>query len=295
MSVLLPRLPGPSAESMLDRLFDGDALQWPGFDPTDLPDEARFASTGGSAAAGARPLQEIRDGILSVAEEHGFGTRDARATQAKFDAALGAWLVQQPQLKTGEALRDDVWSFIGVVMAPDIVDWRFGKSRERYLGGVRNTFQRLWMRARVLDRGEEADNRWGLIDSLTEDALVQITERPSIGADAVLSSELAEAWVRASNRLGRRQMEDVMRLAILRLRIRNEIRSLSLLPQIELEALLDQIFDSAAEALGAVKDAPLLDQGQEVTSSASRNDGTEEPDSDDSSKRRRSWAFWRAR
>lgn len=294
MSALLPRLPGPSAEGMLDGLLKGDTLQWPGFDPTSLPEEARYASTGGSAVD-PHQLRDLRNGLVSVAEEFGFGTREARATQARFDAALGAWLIQQPLLRTGEALRDDVWTFIGVVMAPDIVHWRFGKSRERYLGGIRNTFQRLWMRARVLDRGDEAEERWGLLESLTEDALVQITERPSIGADSVLSKELAEAWVRASSRLGRSQMEDVMRLAILRLRIRNEIRSLSLLHRGELERLLDQFFDSAAEAIGAQQTAPLLDDSQEVTSSGSEDEVTEELEPEPSSKRRRSWAIWRAR
>lgn len=294
MSMLLPRLPGPSAESMLDRLLDGDALQWPGFDPTALPDEVLYASTGGSRVD-QRQLRELRQGLVSVAEEHGFGARDARATQAKFDAALGAWLIQQPLLRTGEALRDDVWSFIGVVMAPDIVHWRFGTSRERYLGGVRNTFQRLSMRARVLDRGEGAQDRWGLLDSLTEDALVQITERPSIGADAVLSRALAEAWVRASVRVGRGQMEDVMRLAILRMRIRNEIRSLSLLPEPELADLLDQFFDRAADALGTEQSAPLLDAYQDATNSPSAGSETQVSETAPSSNRRRSWAIWRAR
>lgn len=294
MSALLPRLPVPSAESMLDRLFDKDKLQWQGFDPTSLPEETRFASTGGSAVD-PRQLRDLRQGLLSVAEEHGFGTHDARETQARFDTALGAWLVQQPLLKTGEALRDDVWSFIGVVMAPDIVNWRFGKSRERYLGGVRNTFQRLWMRARILDRGELAEDRWGLLERLREDSLVAITERPSIGADAALSRELAEAWVRASRRFGEKRMEPIMRLAILRLRIRNEIRSLSLLPTKDLGKLLDQFFDSAAESLGAVQNFSLLEEDQDDTSSASDTEGADEPVSETSSNRRRSWAIWRAR
>ncbi len=294
MSLLLPRLPGPSAENLLDQLIDGDTLQWLGFDPTCLPDEVLYASTGGSRVDPSQ-LRELRQLLFSVAEEHGFGTRDARTSQAKFDAALGASLIQQPLLKPGEALRDDVWSFIGVVMAPDIVQWRFGKSRERYLGGVRNTFQRLWMRARVLDRGESAQDRWGLLDSLTEDALVQITERPSIGADAILSRALAEAWVRASVRVGRGQMEDVMRLAILRLRIRNEIRSLSLLPEHELAGLLDQFFDSAAHALGTEQNAPSLNRNQVTTSSPSAGSETQGSETAPSSNRRRSWAIWRAR
>ncbi len=294
MSFLLPRLPGPSAESMLDALFDGDDLNWPGFDPTSLPDEARFASTGGSAVDPLQ-LREFRSGIVLVAEEFGFGTRDARATQAKFDAALGAWLVKHPLLKTGEALRDDVWCFVGVVVAPDIVHWRFGNSRQRYLGGIRNTFQRLWMRARVLDRGETTQDRWGLLDSLTEDALVQITERPSIGADAILSRELAEAWVRASDRLGRSQMEDVMRSAILRLRIRNEIRSLSMLPKPELEILLDEFFDHAAQGLKSTKNSSSVFHSPEMKNVDSGRKTVEQQDSNASAKRRKRWSSWLVR
>ena len=50
------------------------------------------------------------------------------------------------------------------------------------------------MRARALDRGEQHPRRWQLLEELTEDALVQITERPSIGADPVLARAIAEAW-----------------------------------------------------------------------------------------------------
>lgn len=250
MNMLLPRLAAPLADRMLDRLFEGDELRWHGFDGASLPDETRFASTGGSAVDAAQ-LQGLRDGLAEIATAHGFGSKGARTTQAAFDSGVAAWLAQHVLFQTGEALRDDIWSFIGVVMAPDIVHWRFGSSRERYTGGIRNALQRLWMRARVLDRGAESQDRWGLLDNLTEDALVQITERPSIGADAVLSRELAEAWVRASDRLESGRMEAVMRLATLRLRIRNEIRSLSYLPKDDLARLLDQLFDEAAEFLGA--------------------------------------------
>ncbi|MCW1401598.1 hypothetical protein OKA06_04390 [Novosphingobium sp. MW5] len=294
MITLMPRLPAPSAEAMLDRLLDGETLRWPGFDQTSLPEETRFGATGGSAADPAQ-LRDLRLGLVAAAEEHGFGTSDARAAHSKFDAAMGAWLAGQPVFGTGEALRDDVWSFIGVVVAPDIVHWRFGKSKERYLGGVRNTFQRLWMRARVLDRGEGAADRWGLLDSLTEDALVQITERPSIGADAVLARALAEAWVRASVRFGKRQMEDVMRLTILRLRIRNEIRSLSLLPEGELADLLDQFFDSAAKASGGAQGILPSDVTQETSNPASDSPASAASGAPEPSRRSRSWAIWRAR
>lgn len=291
MSVLLPRLSGLAAETLLDRILEADDLSWSGFDAANLPTEVRFAPTGGSWVD-PRELRQFREGLVSIAREHGFGATGSKSASARFDAALSAWLFQQELFQSGEALRDDVWSFVGVVIAPDIVHWRFGSSRERYLGGIRNTFQRLWFRARCLDRGAGAEDRWGLLVSLTEDALVQITERPSIGADAVLARALGEAWVRASSHIGKGRMEDVMRLAILRLRIRNEIRALYLLPEQELAVLLDELFGSAAQALGESQRFPLLDTPQDASDVVS---STSSDASAPESTRKRSWAIWRAR
>lgn len=165
---------------------------------------------------------------------------------ARFDREAAVWLATNNLISVGEALRDDFWSFLGVVAAPDVVQWRFGRSRERYLGGVRNTFQRLWLRARTLDRGPNRDNRWQLLYALSEDALVQISERPSIGADPFLARSLAEAWVRAAERFGTSRMEAIMRRATLLARVQNEIRSLASLDSDSLVVVLDAVFDAAA-------------------------------------------------
>jgi hypothetical protein len=196
------------------------------------------------------------------------------------------------ELGSGEALRDDVWAFVAVVLAPDVVNWRFGRARERYLGGIRNAFQRVWMRASVLDRGTGHQDRWGLLEQLTEDALVQITERPSIGADPVLARALAEAWVRAAARHGRNRMEPVMRLATLRLRIRNEIQALPLVSRDELPAILDEFFDKAASSSAAES---IPSGGQDSAGSASSADDPTPSISDPLTTSRRSWAIWRAK
>lgn len=248
MILLMPRLPGPAAERLLDGMLKDDGLRWSSFEPETHPDGVRFAPTGGTTVSAAR-LREIREALVAVGRANGYPD-SGRAQYAGFDAALADWISGHAEFHSGEALRDDVWSYIGVVMAPDIVHWRFRSARERYVGGVRNTFQRVWLRARALDRGEGSDERWGLLASLTEDALVAITERPVIGADPTLARALAEGWVRAAARLGQRRMEPVMRLATIRLRIRNEIQSLSTLPSAELAATMDEFFVAAAAALG---------------------------------------------
>lgn len=251
--VLLPRLPAPVARLLLEEsLEEKEEGQEPSFRPfswPELPDQVRFAPTGGQRVTAER-MHELRNDIANLARDTGRKAKPKSGDLALFDSEMAAYLREQPLFSTGEALRDDVWSFIGVVLAPDIVWWRFGHSRDRYLGGVRNTFQRLWHRGRVLDRNKHAENRWGLIDALTEDAFVQIMERPSLGANPKLARGLAEAWLRAAERFGRRSMERLMRHAMVRLRMQNEIRSLSLLPEADLANLLDQAFGEAAKRFG---------------------------------------------
>lgn len=239
--VLLPRLPVLAANQLLQSFLADTA--W-AFDPLRLPDAVRFASTGGTPATSTQ-LVSLRDGLVGQARAFGF-EQDGKDDFAKFDSALAAGLADVDYLHDSQALREDFWAFIGIVVAPDIVRWRFGVTPSRYLGGVRNTFQRLWLRGRALDRGHDSANRWGLVEALTEDALVQIVERPSLGAFPRLARAIAEAWVRASTRHGRERMEPIMRRATVRIGIQNGIRLLTGLTEADLVVLLDQAFDSAS-------------------------------------------------
>ena len=246
MVILLPRLPTPAAEALLEQHMADGFAKWAGFDAHALPEAVRFAATGGSQV-GPNQLEALRDCIVRIGRSNGLGDSSVRNTHAAFDAEVAASLAENPLLQSGEALRDDVWTFVGTSLAPDVVHWRFGTARERYLGGIRNTFQRLWIRGRALDRGASHPERWELLAELTEDALVQITERPSLGGDSVVALAIAEAWLRASGRHGRTTMEPIMRRAALRVRIWNEIRSLADLPPENLADVLDDAFDLPRE------------------------------------------------
>lgn len=246
MVYLFPRLSNIAADTLLNDYVDvlGQSVYF--FDPHKLPDEVHYTATGGTRVA-PNQLAEIRAALESIASNCGFRTQEIENAYAKFDREAAVYLSQCGYFLSGEALRDDVWTFIGVVMLPDVVYWRFGSSRERYLGGVRNTFQRLWVRGRLFDRGEASGDRWGIIRMLTEDAFVQIVERPVIAGDNLFAQAIAEAWIRASLTHQRSRMESIMRRAILRIRIQNEIRALSMLPMDELRTVLDAIFNEAAD------------------------------------------------
>lgn len=244
---MLPRL----SVTAIDHLLEGPADSSLGINASDLPDAISFGPVGGSPVQ-PEALQQLRLAIEAVARECGYPTEDSIAARARFDVACARLLADHPLLQSGEALRDDVWGFIATALLRPVSAWRYGHAPERFHGGVRNTFQRLWLRARAVDRGTGADDRWGLLEALTEDAFVAIVERPSIGGDHRLARAVSEAWLEASRRYGRAAMQPIMRRATILIRIRNEILALSSLPDTELAALLNGVFQAAAQALGRI-------------------------------------------
>jgi hypothetical protein len=213
-----------------------------------LPDAATFGSVGGSPASSTQ-LGQFASELEAAARRAGYPEDRSQLARSKFDAECTRVLADSPILQSGESARDDTWAFIATYLLRPLVTWRFGSSSDRFHGGVRNAFQRLWMR-RVLDRGLSSDGRWELVDALSEDAFVQIVERPSIGADPVLARACAEAWLRMSRRIGRGMMEDVMRRAAILVRLRNEVLALSCLDPDELDRTMDEMFERAARELG---------------------------------------------
>ena len=203
-----------------------------------------FAASGGHRSEELSGLIGTR--LREIATSTGFPENPSQVARAKFDHEASIFLATMPELATGESLRDDVWAFIATIVAPDVAAWRFpDRAAHRFEGGVRNAFQRLWVRGSVLDRGEGVDDRWSLIRMLSEDASVQIFERSSIAGSRPLAMALAEGWVRMAARLGRAAMEPVMRRATKVLRVRNEVFDIASLPQDERDALVSECFDQA--------------------------------------------------
>lgn len=244
---LFPRLDRLAVDAMLAaRAIDAFPPE-PILDADSFPLETSYAASGGSPIR-HELLIELRTGLVEIADKFGFPDRGSAGDRARFDEHASAFLAQRDELEGGEALRDDVWAFLACVLLPDLVAWRFAdRQPERFHGGVRNTFQRLWMRGRILDRGLDAESRWELLGALTEDAMVQITERPSVGSDARLARALAEGWLRASGRIGRPAMENAMREAVIRLRLRNQIQLLSELDDHDLADTVDEFFGRSME------------------------------------------------
>lgn len=220
------------------------------------------ASSGGVKADSV--AIEIADKLRKIASGLGFPSLSTNASRSKFDQKAAIFLAQKSELSTGEGLRDDVWAFMTLVLAADVVAWRFpDKSKtkgsdfddgeddtkkgrvSRFSGGVRNAFQRLWVRGVTLDRGVNNSARWELVEKLTEDAMVQIFERASISGNPALAIAMAEGWLRTSKKIGRSPMESVMRSATKIIRVKSQICDLLYIPAEELDDVLNEAFETA--------------------------------------------------
>ncbi|TJZ84868.1 hypothetical protein [Paracoccus hibiscisoli] len=252
MTILLPRLTPMGVDKCIedlrnaapfrsdlsinveDRLRSHEAYIW-------------YGASGGSVNTNL--LEAITIEIGRIARGQAFPSPASERQKTAFDQEVAKFLGAHPDLGGGEALRDDVWACMTCVLLREFAQWRFSSDQKaRFAGGVRNTFQRAWMRGRTLDLGKKAPERWQLISSLSEDAMVQIFERASIASDARLARALGIAWVGTSKKLGRGRMEDVMRRAIKLLRLRNQVVDFAFLSDADLSREMSTIFKQVSGA-----------------------------------------------
>lgn len=245
--VLMPRLDALDVDELLESLSDSDAPEFRSRTAAGLPDNVTFAAVGGRQVM-LGELTNLEEQMFEAAGSVGYPLAKSAEARARFDAVCAPVLSRCAMLQSGEALRDDVWAFLACILLAPLTHWRYGVSPSRWHGGVRNTFQRLWIRARVLDRGPGHAERWGLVEMLSEDALVAITERTAIAQRKPLALAIGEGWIRASETYGRPRMEPIMRQAIVALRLRNEVTALAQLPAAELAQAVDRAFARAASS-----------------------------------------------
>lgn len=202
MITLFPRLPRPVALEIAERLSRATNVH--AFDSAGLKHEAAiYAPTGGRRIM-IKELADINTTVREVADQLASRPKDHKRA---FDARVGSLLYRTSKITPTEASREEVWSFFGCVMFPDLVRWRWGGTAtptDRFLGGsrgLRNTFGRLWWRAYMLhDQWWAERDALELLFELVEDEIVGFVER----ADAVVSPLTCVAMIRAVLETGRK-------------------------------------------------------------------------------------------
>ena len=197
--ILFPRLSKLDAERRLDQL-SGLSIKELRIAKFEISDQATFAQTGGRRMSEAE-LAKIWQSVTEIAKRFGFPEPATEKKKAEFDAICAVWLRHQANIAIGEGFRDGVWAFLTMELLPDVAAWRFpNRNSRRFLGGMRNTFQRLWRRAFLLDFEEDAKTLRQYLTQLQEDSFVQLVERPGSSANPYVASRIAAAWIKASKR-----------------------------------------------------------------------------------------------
>lgn len=187
--LLYPRLPNHFAQE-LAKSFEDKNVKELSEHHNSSHNEASPSSVGG-IPVNESVLVELREKVLSEVKSMGFPETANNLAKQDFDYKIGKLLHKNLNICIGEASRNEVWSFIGCVLMPDIVSWRFpSNQKDRFLGGGRNTFQRLWWRANALY--DKSDNDPYNFLKLPEDALVQIMERPNMMSNWELGRAIAK-------------------------------------------------------------------------------------------------------
>ena len=145
-------------------------------------------ATGGRVADDER-IAEVRLGVFEAVKSWRDRGQVTRQEAAAFDLALGRTLHKTLEIVPADAAHDETWSFLTVVVLPDIAVLRFPDMHEdRLLGTPRNVLRRVWLREEVM-----GDLQRGAERPLGEDELVGLFERTSLARNRRLLRRLAVA------------------------------------------------------------------------------------------------------
>lgn len=186
---LYPRLKPTTTEQLITeirRIDDVGQMQWAA-----AHEDQVYAPIGGRRVAPDR-LVSIREAVIAAVaaaeEEDREGSRNPHLSRTtRMDVHVGWALHGASTLCPTEAAHEPVWSWLTLVLLPDVASIRFpDKHPERLRGVLRNTFRRVWWRAEVL--GDLASPHTESL--LSEDEYVQVFERVTIGRDRRLTTAI---------------------------------------------------------------------------------------------------------
>lgn len=208
--------------------------------------DAEPSATGGHPSDRAK-LELIQYTIREVAERAGYPKPLGASTQT-FDRPCGTNLLELMEIVPADAAEEGVWSFLTLVLVPEIGPWRFpNQAEDRLIGRPRNVLRRTWWRAWAL--GPDLDQAPEGCDPLGEDESVQIMERPSLGGNRRTARALQAALWRAELEGLAVPRTELMRQLARRLRATKSHLALDAIDDDALAELLDGLRHDALKAL----------------------------------------------
>jgi hypothetical protein len=208
---------------------------------------AWYSPTGGNRVK-PEALRDLQQKIRAIAMDCAYPSAPSEAGGRHFDQKCVEALYTKMGIAPSEASSIGVWTYMTCVLLPDIVRWRFpGDERtatERFIGSDRgqrrNTFGRLWWRAHLF-HDPNAPDPFFLVGALTEDELVQVTERPTLAASRVLAKQLSRSFLETIELRPMLPRRGLIRDAVKRIR--------RLLPLISFDSLDDQVLHTLIDGV----------------------------------------------
>ncbi|GGR73177.1 hypothetical protein GCM10010169_16460 [Micromonospora fulviviridis] len=251
-----PRLPAGIAEELLHAHSAVDPVQLaPQAETTHT--RATWYPTAPNRVA-AEQLSELQQLVRRIARDNGWPGALSRQAATQFDRQLAGELYRQMRILPADAASEEVWSFLSLVLLPDVAFWRWPNPDrrpryERILGQPRNVFRRLWHRVHIL--GADLGGR------LFEDEAVGLLERPSLGSNPRTARAIAGAHLAFADRYPEVARTSLLRVAALRLRRMSVLVSLEALDDEQLAELMTEVFSGAVRSLIDTVDESLQPQG----------------------------------
>ncbi|MDT5014771.1 MAG: hypothetical protein QOD39_931 [Mycobacterium sp.] len=237
-----PRLPPASARALFADFLDADPVTLRAASSTSHPEA-------GPVAVGGVPVDDaivgdVQRAVRELADGLGFPKELSRPAVASFDQPATRVLHECMSIVPADAASEEVWSFLSLVVLPDVAVWRFpARADERILGRPRNVFRRLWWRAETI--GSDVIDVPG---GLGEDELVNVMERPTLAANPRTARALAWTLFTRGGDVPVARSE-LMRDVSKRVLRRQAFVCMDALDDQQLQSVMDDCFTSSATSM----------------------------------------------
>ena len=229
--------------------------------------ERFFTNTGGQRIPTSY-LNDLREEIKETAIRFGFPLK--KKSYLDFEFEIAKIFFSSPFLwndndgnPTGEALRNNFWAYLTILLLPDIATWRWGFPKDNIPtkawsvrmrgGGIRNTFQRIFRRVVSFDKGKNFSDseRLELIQQLNEDEFQAIIERTSLSASPKISIFCAEEIIsrKPNENISDKMKQYIYRKSSIDLTAYGKVQALDLLSDYELKDLIFNVFKNREEEI----------------------------------------------
>lgn len=159
-------------------------------------ESAVYVAVGGDRVS-EQKLDDLRKIVMDLAVEAGYPNKPDLRAQTAFDQRIAIALHSEAGLTPAEASSGDAWSFLALIVMPDIAFWRYpNPPKERILASdiTRHVFGRLWWRAQLVHSPGD-QNPYSALQVLGEAAFDQIyARRAALGGSPYLVKAILRVW-----------------------------------------------------------------------------------------------------